>query len=1236
MNRPPCTGWICAAHFYLSLWFVFVAFPTLASATSAPRGLDRNTLERALNILPLSFEPNEGQSALKADFIARGRGFSALFTHNGADVLLADPSGSGGLLHVTLPNASRNVFLTAEKQLPGIVNYFNGSDPQDWYTGLPTFERLRYANIYAGIDLIYYGNGGRLEFDYHVSPGSDPGAIRMRFAGAESMKLDRDGNLVLAMKGGEIRFQKPVIYQPKAGGGKDLVSGRFRISGRNTIGFAVAGYDRTRPLVIDPILNYSTYIGALAEATSIAVDQNGEAYVTGIATLDFPTTPGSYQPVGVRSSSNGYWPQGGRVFVAKFNSAGTALLYSTFLSGGGVDWASGLALDAAGDAFVVGTTSSTNFPVTPGTLQITNGAIATTGFVTEIASDGAFLVYSTYLGGNTSTSVNDVAVDASGNAYITGDTEDTNFPTTAGAYRSKAISKATPGLKSAFVVKLNPAGTTLVYSSYLGGSQTDGGWAIAVDSVGEAYVGGETTSNDFPVTAGAIQGSREGTNQQAGFVTKFNASGSATVYSTYLGGDDLDYVNAIALDSSGNAYVTGSTNSPDFPVTAGAFQTKIGTASFGYPQVNAFVSELNSTGTLLSYSTFLGGGISSGVYADEGDAASAIAVDGQGMVYLTGSACTGDFPVTAGAFESEERAGEYSGQCTAFLTVMNPALSKPLLYSTFFGGTGNQNPPADGPANAEGMTSLALDPSGNVYLAGYTSSVDFPTTAGVVGTAFDGYTEEAVVAEFTGSELKSLPVPTVTLTSTTNSVLFGQPVTFTATVRSAAGTGTPTGYVGFNFLEEELSDFGAVGSGIGFGPWTTVPLNGSGVATFTTSSLQALQTPVNAMYLGDEDNAPVVGTMTQTVTDIPTVTTVASNANDVPYNTPVIFTATVLDNTGKPAKGFVFFLLGNIVYAELNLNSAGEATWTNGTGGPPLPVGTDAVEVEFIPYTGYQESSGTIAETFTALGTAPDPAFTPPAGTYSSAQQVNLTDANSVATIYYTTDGSTPVPGTSDQFHHGIPIPIDENETIKALAVAPGYAPSDVVSAVYAIPPSFSVTGAAIFVVAGATIGNTSTIYLRPTGGFTGTINLTCAIAPTASSDPATCSIPAAVTISGSAQQTATLTVTTTPASFTALNRVSRFLWPSVGGTALGCILLAGIPVRRRRWSRFGLFVLLIFAVAGVSCGGGGGSGAGNGGGGNGGGGGGNPGTTLGQYVITVTGTSGSLTETGAVPLTVQ
>jgi len=1192
------------------LWSVLLASivsaPLLSQSLTTPSEATRKRVERTFDLLPIAFEPNQGQSISDAKFLARGRGFSALFKQNEADFVIRSRSTTSGLLRVTLLNASKDAAVSGESRLPGTVNYFAGNESEKWHTGLPTFERVRYARVYPGTDLIYYGNSGKLEFDFELSRGANPEDIQMRFAGARHLRINLKGDLIVSANDGDLSFQKPLIYQPQKNGRRDLVEGTYLISNADTVRFAVGRYDHSRPLIIDPILNYSTYIGPVADASSIAVDQNGEAYITGVATLDFPTTSGSYQPVGVPSSTeSGLWPEGGKPFVAKFNGTGTALLYATFLSGSGLDAATGIALDASGDAYVVGTTSSTNFPTTLGVLQPTNSANGTTGFVAKLGSTGSSLLYSTYLGGSTSTRVNGVTVDGSGNAYVTGSTEDTNFPTTTGAYKSTAVTKVTVGASSAFVSKLNPNGTALIYSTYLGGNQGDSGSTVALDSTGEAYVGGNTSSNNFPLTQGAIQAAREASNQQSGFVAKFNASGSGLVYSTYLGGNQLDSVTSIALDSSGNAYATGSTNSSDFPITPGAFQSTIGISYFGYAETNAFVSELNGSGTSLLYSTFLGGGLTLGPNATEGDQATGIALDAQGMVYVTGMACTGDFPVTPGAFEPQNLDGEADAECTAFLTKLNPAPNTPLLYSTYLGGTGNGY--ALSVFWGEEANGIALDKFNNVYLAGFTNSVDFPVTSGVVETAFTGTATEAFVTEFNASEMKSQPIPTVTVTSNKSSVLFGQPVTFTATVTSSSGN-TPTGYVGFNFYQQESSD--DLGSGLGFGPWTTVAMNGPGVATFTTSSIELDPTQVNAFYLGDANNAPATGTMMQTLADIQTTTTVTSNQNNVPYGTAVTFTATVLDSTGKPVLGDVSFQLSYLSYAQVNLNSAGQATWTNGTGGPLLPVGTDTVTVDSYPYSvGYAQSSGSVAVTFTSLGTTPVPTFTPPAGTYTVPQQVTINDSNSTANLYYTTDGSTPVAYTSVPFVSGMTINVNSSETINAIAVIAGYSPSPVVSAPYIINIardfSMSMAPASLYVSAGQTA--LTNVNISGINSFTGSVTLSCSGLPTGT----TCGFaPASVTGTG----TSALTVTS---SATVARNVrpesNRFFPLIVCAVAIGCFGMR----KRANWLLVVLVCALPLSVLG-GCGGGGSTST--------------PTPTTSTYTVNVTGTSGSLSH--SIPLT--
>lgn len=1196
------------------------------SAASHDSEGNRQSIEQKYNVLPLRFEPNQGQSSPDAKFIAQGRGFSAAFSENEADFLLAGNSTSASHVRMRLVNASRRPAIAGENRLPGTVNYLIGNDPQRWHTSLPTFERLRYTNVYPRTDLIYYGAGGRLEFDFQLSAGADPDAIRMRFEGAQKITVDGAGNLVISADGQRMSFLKPEIYQPRANGGKDKVGGSFRIAQGKIVRFRITRYDRSRPLVIDPIFNYSTYIGGpLAEATAVAVDPAGEAYVTGWANLAFPTTSLSFQPVPVTTTAAGGYPAAGRIFVAKLNSSGSDLLFATYLDGSGLDAAYGIALDANGNPFVVGTTSSRDFPITPGALQTKNTASQSTGFVTVLNSSGAALVYSTYLGGTTYTAINRIAVDALGNAYLTGMTQDTDFPTTPGSFQPAATTKTAANESSGFITKLNPSGTALVYSTYLAGSGSDVVSAIVLDTSGAAYGGGYTTSTDFPTTAGSFQRTAAAGNKQAGFVTKLSPDGSALVYSSYLSGKGGDAVMALAVDATGVLYAAGSTTSPDFPITAGAYQPNIGYNGFGYPQLNAFVSKFNAAGSALDYSTFLGG--NTGLYlADQGDGARAINLDRQGNAIVTGIACTIDFPITSGAFQGQNLAMETSGECSSFLTKINPVANTPLIYSTYLGGSGDQTV-----FGGDLSSDAVVDSSGNVYMVGSTDSVDFPVTSGVYVTPFGSQftSDEAFITVFNSSELEKLPIPTVKLTSSTNSVVFSEPVTFTATVQSFGNRNTPTGFVGFNFLQQEISD--ANGSGIGMGPWTTVPMNGSGVATFTTSSLVALQTPVVAHYLGDANNAPSTGTMTQTLTEIQTVTTLTASADNVPYGTKVVFTASVVDQNGKPAKGTIAMGMGNIWYVETGLDANGKATWTNGQGGPPLAVGTDTIFATFLQETGYQASTATLPVTFTPLGTTPAPTFNPPAGTYTSAQQVYLNDANPLAAVSYTTDGSTPVvsPG-------GLPagtyIYVNSTETVNVIAVVAGYSPSSVVSATYTInlpPPGFTISAPGMSITHGAS-GN-ATVTVNPSGDFLGNVTLTAAVtsSPAGAVDPPTLSFGSTtpVNIYSPIAGYATLTISTTPDSRAALRPPagrSRHL-SAPGGALFACILIFSARLRRRTWSALlGLAFLLVALTSGVmACGSGGG------------GGGGSSGTTLGAYTITVTGTSGTLTATGKFSLTV-
>jgi hypothetical protein len=607
--------------------------------------------------------------------------------------------------------------------LPGTANYFLGSDPAKWHTHVPTYAKVKYAGIYPGIDLVYYGKQGRLEYDFVVAPAADPKPVRLHFGGTEGLKLSSEGDLIVRAKHGEIAFHKPGVYQMKDGQ-RQPVEGRFRLLANNNVGFVVGRYDHSRELVIDPSLVYSTYLGNItgpggAYGSAIAVDSAGDAYVTGTANSGFSVTSGSFQTV----DPAGYVA----AFITKFNPSGTALVYSTYLGDntggpGGATSANAIAVDSEGDAYVTGATAA-YFPTTSGAYQtVYKGAASgtTNAFVTKLNSEGSALIYSTYLGGEGLVNYGGdtgygITFDASGNAYITGGTYSSDFPVTGNAFQK--ANKAAKGGSNAFVAKLNPTGSSLVYSTYLGGTKSDQARAIAIDDYGFAFVTGAAFSEDFPVTANAFQKVNNGyaVGVSNAFVAKLTSSGSALDYSTYLGGNGSyngprkgDSGAGIAIDVSGNAYITGSAGSTDFPVTSGALQKT--NKGAGGDATNAFVTKLNPAGAALVYSTYLGGTYPS--RQSGGDTGAGIAVDTAGDAYVTGSTGADNFPITSNAYQSSDFAA--FGISNAFVTELNPAGSA-LIYSTYLGGSWTD----------EGR-GIAVSANRNIYVTGSTTSLDFP------------------------------------------------------------------------------------------------------------------------------------------------------------------------------------------------------------------------------------------------------------------------------------------------------------------------------------------------------------------------------------------------------------------------------------------------------------------------------------------------------------------------------
>ena len=692
----------------LGVALVLPLAPHATQAASPEAQIAGGTATRvAYGQLPLSFEPNLGQADPAVRYLAHGRGFTLFLTTTGA-VLASGPlahavhaavpgqqagphltqaRGAPDLVHLTLAGASSRPIMEGRDRLPGTVNYFIGNNPQHWHTAIPTYARVVYRNVYPGIDQVWYGQGGRLEYDFVVRPGADPTAIRLQAPGA-ALTLGRAGSLAIHVAAGVLVQEAPRIYQygPQ---GKRRIAGQYRLGGAGQVRLVVAPYVHRGFLLIDPVLSYSTYLGGTNDesGSGIAVDAQGDAYVTGsTASTDFPTTRGALQ-----TGSDA----GSAAFVSRLNPAGTASIYTTYLGGTGSSVGAHIALDGAGNAYVVGSTTGDDFPTTPGALQPTSAG-GSDAFVAKLNRTGTALLYATLLGGKNDDHGSGIAVDGAGNAAVTGDTTSADFPTTPGVVQATYGGGGEP-FGDAFVARLNGSGTALMYATFLGGSGNDSGTAVTVDADASVYVAGETSSSDFPTTSGAAQPVQAGSYNA--FIAKLNGSGSALQYATYLGGSASDAATGIAVDASGSAYVTGTTSSADFPVTSGAVQTTKGGPAYPW---DAFVAKLDPAGATFVYATFLGG--------SGDDHAYDIAVDDLGQAYVVGNTFSPDFLGTP--------AVKLAGGYDAFIAKLDVTGST-LLYGTYVGSPGS-----------DGGFGIALDRADNAYITGNTDSSAFPLTAG--------------------------------------------------------------------------------------------------------------------------------------------------------------------------------------------------------------------------------------------------------------------------------------------------------------------------------------------------------------------------------------------------------------------------------------------------------------------------------------------------------------------------
>src|SRR5574341_838493 len=879
----------------ISLWLIaFVMGSGIGSLvptqSSAENNVDADMTKRiqeSYGKLPLNFEVNQGQTEPAVKFLSRGPGYGLFLTQNEAVLALTRTTKAkedqieATLVRMQLVGAKPKPNIIGLDPLPGKSHYFIGNDPKQWHTNVGQYGKVKYQSVYPGIDLVYYGNQQQLEYDLVVAPGADPKRIRLAFQGVKTITIDKDGQLVLDTGDGKLIQHKPIVYQ-EVDGERKVLDGRYVLKGKQQVGFQVAKYDLTKPLVIDPVLAYSTYLGgSLGDAgLAIAVDSAGSAYVTG-RTYGLPPVVGGFDgecggPIVQPWSSYGTWgglcvnmyflsgDGGGSLsyvsdaFVTKLNPDGT-LSYSTYLGGQGDDVGTGIAVNGDGFTYVAGWTGSGNFPITAGAYDmVLNNA---EGFVTKLAPDGtlqpasAQLAYSTFLGGSATDYAYAIAVDAAGQAYITGQTNSVDFPV------ANAAQSLIGGGNDAFVAKLNAAGTGLLYSTFLGGSNTDNGRAIALSVAGDgsvnAHVTGSTASIDFPTSPGAYDTVANGGTDA--FITRVSVDGGVFDYSTYFGGTGNDYGYGIDLDSlaSGwNVYVTGSTASTDFPTTTGSFtgafvskldldagnqlvystnpggssSNAVAVTSAGNAYVagangnDAFVTQLDASGTSQVYTFPL---VSSGV-----DVAYGVGVDGSGNAYVTGSTAGTDFPTTPGAAQPSYG----GGSSDIFVSKIAVASAVKL------------NASAHSVNEADGTVTITVERIGSLDGA---ISVDYATADGIGSNPAQqpsDYTQTTGTVSFADQEGGS---KTFTV-SINNDTLVEASETFTVTLSN------PVGNAYLNSPGSAVVTIADNDPGVGFSAAAYTVGEGAGVATITVTRSGTTVGAITVDY-GTSDGSATAG-----------------------------------------------------------------------------------------------------------------------------------------------------------------------------------------------------------------------------------------------------------------------------------------------------------------------------------------------------------------------------------------
>lgn len=682
--------------------------------------------------IPISFEENLGQADKEVKFISHGIDYNLLLTSSKA--FLLTNSKEFDSLEIEFLAANSDTQLIGKNKLAAKTNYLLGDNENNWQKSINNYKAVTYKELYPGIDLVFYGKANNLEYDLVVSPKVDPSLVKLRFqelnnSHQTSIEIDKQGDLLIKTKSGLVRQHKPFVYQ-EIEGRQIAVNGSYKKHDDNTIGFSLAEYNQDFPLVIDPEISFSTYLGGQLtdQASAIAVDKEGNSYIVGT------TSSNNFPLVKPLQATSGGGPLD--IFIAKLSADGSSLIYTTYLGGSSIDQAFDIAIDSSNNVYITGLTISSNFP-TKSALQAQKGGGVFDAFVTKINASGSELVYSTYLGGSDDDQGFSLAVNEQGNVFITGSTASRNFPgVTEGVLN---------GITDGFVTELNRQGTAVIYSRFLGGNDEDEASSIAIDQQDNAYVTGDTFSPNFPVKDG-VQANLAG--EQDAFITKLNLSGDV-VYSSYLGGTGNDSAIDIVVDLEGNAYITGSTASSNFPIKDALQMTNAGGG-------DAFITKIAANGKEVVFSTYLGGTLT--------DNASSIALDPVGNVYVSGTTFSTNFPMLKPVQDKNK------GSNDVFLTKIN-AFGNSLLYSTYLGGAGQED-----------SLGITVDTSGTTYLAGTSISTDFPVV-NALQSASAG-TADAFITKILEPIGPPIPDFSLIITPSTQNIFAGSATSFTVNSRS--------------------------------------------------------------------------------------------------------------------------------------------------------------------------------------------------------------------------------------------------------------------------------------------------------------------------------------------------------------------------------------------------------------------------------------------------------------------